>query len=188
MVTVDWRGANLGGGIPEWVQWVSNGDPDNLLTTLPRVKGKKTIVVSSSGADLDALQTWVNLQAQGETASTIKNKVTNEGGLALEGGKNTEGNRNAVAQFINAFAETEISGLGRELDFWVKERSRSTNKETYTYYLVFGITEENFNYLIERALGKVQAQNQEEEEMLDEIKDRMKQLRFGVVGDIGGAS
>jgi hypothetical protein len=74
------------------------------------------------------------------------------------------------------------------MDFWTKERSLSTNKETYTYYLVFGITEENFNYLIERALGKVQAQTQEEEEMLDEIKDRMKQLRFGVAGDIGGAS
>jgi hypothetical protein len=161
-----------------------------LLATLPRVNGKKTIVVSSSGADLDVLQSWVNFQAQGYAVSTIKNKVKNTGGLALEGSKNTEGNKSAVAQFINAFAEAEISGLGREMDFWVKERSKSTNKETYTYYLVFGITEENFNYLIERALGKVQAQTQEQEEMLDEIKDRMKQLHFGMAKDedLGGAS
>jgi hypothetical protein len=188
-VTIDWSGANLGGKIPDWVRWVGAGDQDNQLATLPRVNGKKTIAVSSSGPDLDVLQAWGNLQAQGYAAGMIKAKVRNEAGNSLEGSKNTEGNKNAVVQFINAFAEAEISGLGREMDFWIKERSKSTNKESYTYYLVLGITEENFNFLIERALGKVQAETQEQKEMLDDIKDRMKELRFGVAKDenLGGA-
>jgi hypothetical protein len=188
MVTVDWSGANLGGQIPEWVRWLATGDQDNLLPTLPRVNGKITIPVLNSGADLDLLRVWVNLQAQGEVATRIKTVVKNDAGSGLKGSKDTEGNRNAVSQYINAIAEAEISGLGRELDFWIKERSTSTNKESYTYYLVFGITEENYNFLIERALGKVQAQTQEQREMLDEIKDRAKQLHFGVTGDTGGAS
>jgi hypothetical protein len=185
-VVIDWSGANLGRQIPEWVGWVGDGDPDDLLSTLPRVSGKKTIAVSSEGTDLDLLRVWVNLQAQGNAATMIKTMVSNEAGGAAEGG--TEVKKFAATQFINAIAEAEISGLGRELDFWVKERSISTNKESYTYYLVFGITEENYNFLIERALGKVQVQNQEQREMLDEIKDRAKKLRFGVAGDTGGAS
>jgi hypothetical protein len=182
-VTIDYRGASLGGQIPEWVLWASEGDPDNLLAGLSRVQGKKTILVQNSGQDLDLLQTWVNLQALSDASSMIKTTVSTEAGSALEGNKNTAGNKSAVEQFITAFSETEISGLGRELDFWVKERSVSTNEENYTYYVVFGITEENLNFLIETALGKVQAETEEEQEILDDIKDRMSQLRFRAQGN-----
>jgi hypothetical protein len=181
-ITIDWRGANLGGQIPEWVQWAGMGDPDNLISTLPRTKGKKTILLQNSGQDLDLLQAWVNLQALGDAAVMIKTNVTNEAGNALAGDKNTPGNQSAVSQFINSFSEAEISGLGRELDFWIKERS-PTGEESYSYYLVYGITEENFNYLVERALGKVQAKTAEEREMLTDIKDRMGKLRFKVTGE-----
>jgi hypothetical protein len=180
-VTIDWRGASLNGQIPEWVLWAAEGDPGNQIAALPRLNGKKTILASNSGPDLDLLQVWVNLEAQGVVAANIKSTVEVDAGRGLEGNKDTEGNRNAVRQFINAFAEAEISGLGRELDFWVKERSLSANQESYTYYVVFSIEEENFNYLIEQALGKVSTQTHEEQEMLDEIGDRMKRLRFGAI-------
>jgi hypothetical protein len=147
------------------------------------LKGKKTILVQNSGQDLDLLQAWVNLQALGDASIMIKTNVRNEAGNALEGNKNTPGNKNAVDQFINFFSQAEISGLGRELDFWVKERSKSSGEENYTYYLVYGIEEENFNYLVEQALGKVQAKDQEEKEMLDDIKDRMSRLQFSVTGE-----
>jgi hypothetical protein len=38
--------------------------------------------------------------------------------------------------------------------------------------------EQNFNFLVEQALGKVRAETEEEQEMLDEIENRMRQLRF----------
>jgi hypothetical protein len=182
-VMIDWRGASLGGQVPEWVLWATESDPDNRISGLPRLNGKRSILTQNTGQDLDLLQAWVNLQALGDTANTIKVNVETEAGRALEGNKNTPGNRSAVEQFINSFAEVEISGLGRELDFWTKERSVSTGEENYTYYLVFGITEENFNYLIDQALGKVQATTAEEQEMLTDIKDRMGKLRFKVTGE-----
>jgi hypothetical protein len=179
-VTVDYRGASLGGQIPEWVLWAAEGDPNNLIAGLARVQDKKTILVQNSGQDLDLLQAWVNLQALADASTMIKTNVSVEAGNELEGNKNTPGNRSAVDQFITMFSETEITGLGRELDFWVKERSVSTAEENYIYYVVFGITEENFNHLVETALGKVQTETEEEQEMLDGIKDRMRQLRFSV--------
>jgi hypothetical protein len=94
----------------------------------------------------------------------------------------TPGSQSVIKQFINFFAEAEISGLGRELDFWIKERSPA-GEESYSYYLVYGITEENFNYLVEQALGKVQAKTAEEREMLADIEDRMGRLRFKVTGE-----
>jgi hypothetical protein len=182
-VTVDYRGASLGGQIPEWVLWVAEGDPDNQLADLPRVQGKKTIVVQNSGQDLDLLQAWVNLQALSDASIMIKTNVNTEAGSGLEGNKNTPGNRSAVNQFINIFSETEISGLGRDLDFWVKERSASTGAENYVYYVVFGIEEDNFNHLIAQALGKVKAETEEEQDMLNEIEDRMRRLRFRATGE-----
>jgi hypothetical protein len=182
-VMIDYRGASLGGQVPEWVLWASESDPDNRIPGLPRLNGKKSFLTQNTGQDLDLLQAWVNLQALGDAANAIKTNVETEAGSALEGNKNTPGNRSAVEQFINSFAEVEISGLGRELDFWTKERSQSTGEENYTYYLVFGITEENFNYLIDQALGKVQAATAEEKEMLTDIKDRMSRLRFKVTGE-----
>jgi hypothetical protein len=182
-VTVDYRGASLGGQVPEWVLWASDGDPDNQIAGLARVQGKKTILVQNSGQDLDLLQAWVNLQALSDASVMVKTTVSTEAGAALTGNKNTPGNRSAVEQFINIFSETEISGLGRELDFWVKERSTSTGEENYLYFVVFGIEEENFNYLIAQALGKVQAETEEEQEILDEIKDRASRLRFRATGE-----
>jgi hypothetical protein len=180
--TIDWRGANLGGQIPDWVIWAGEGDPDNLISSLSRVNGKKTILLQYSGQDLDLLQAWANQNALADASTSIKANVEVEGGNALEGDKNTPGNRSAVAQFISIFSEVEISGLGRELDFWVQERSPAGD-ESYTYYLVYGITEDNFNYLVERALGKVQAKTDEEREMVADLKDRMGKLRFKVTGE-----
>jgi hypothetical protein len=181
-VTIDWRGANLGGQIPEWVHWAGIGDPDNLIAGLPRVNGKKTILLQYSGQDLDLLQVFGNQNALADASISIRTNVEVEGGNSLEGNKNTPGNRSFIAQFITIFSETEISGLGRELDFWIKERSPS-GEESYSYYLVYGITEENFNYLVEQALGKVQASTEEEREMADEIRSRMRQLRFKATGE-----
>jgi hypothetical protein len=179
-VTIDFRGAGLGGQIPEWVLWAADADQNNQLADLPRLKGKIAIPFSSSGQNLDLLQAWVNLEAQGEAATRIKNTVRVEGGRALEGDKNTAGAKSAVDQFINNFSQATISGLGRELDFWIKERSKSSGEENFVYYVVYGITEENFNFLIEQALGKVQAETQEQKEMVNEIKDRMSRLRISV--------
>jgi hypothetical protein len=177
-VTIDYRGASVGGQVPEWVIWAGEGDPDNQIADLPRLNGKKTILVQEEGKNLDLLQVWVNLQAQGDAAAMIKNSVETEAGNSTAGDKNTEGNKSVVARFINNFSQATISGLGREMDFWIKERSKSSGAENYSYYVVYGITEDNFNFLIEQALGKVQAKTQEEKEMINEIKDRMGRLRI----------
>jgi hypothetical protein len=38
-VTIDYRGAGLGGQVPEWVLWAAEGDSGNLLAGLPRLYG-----------------------------------------------------------------------------------------------------------------------------------------------------
>jgi hypothetical protein len=48
---------------------------------------------------------------------------------------------------------------------------------------VHGITEENLNFLIAQALGKVQTETQAEKEILTEIEDRMKQLKIRATGE-----
>jgi hypothetical protein len=180
--TIDWRGANLGGQIPDWVRWTAEGDPDNQIADLPRLKGKKVVQVENKGKDLDVLQAWANIEGLGDAAQSIKTSVEREGASMLEGTKNTLGNKNMVNTFTTVFTQADISGLSRELDFWVKERS-PTGEEQYTYYMVFGIAEENFDYLVEQALGKVQAKNTEEQEMVDELRNRMRNLRFKVTGE-----
>jgi hypothetical protein len=182
-VMIDWRGASLGGEIPDWVRWAADGDPDNKIPKLERLNGKKTFLIMSSGQNLDLLQAWANIEAQGDVVTRIKTTVRDEGGLKLEGEKNTPGNRSVVEQAISFFSQAELSGLERELDFWVKERSKSSGVESYNFYLVYGITNENFDYQVSRALGQVQAKTQEEKEMLGEIEDTIKQLRISATGE-----
>jgi hypothetical protein len=179
-VAIDWRGRSIDVAIPDWVKLAIVSDPDNKISDLPRLKGKISILREYTGKDLDGVQAFGNSQIMGDTATRIKASVRAAAADAVTG--NTDETRNVVDQFNAIFANQEISGLGQELDFWIKNR-KANGEEEYSYYLVYGIAEENFNYLVEQALGKVQAKTDAERETVDILRNHIKELQIKVVGE-----
>jgi hypothetical protein len=179
-VAIDWRGRSIDVTVPDWVKLAMVSDPDNKISDLPRLKGKISILREYTGKDLDGVRSFGNSQIMGDTATRIKAGVR-AGAFSAVTGK-TDESRNIAENFAVNFADEEISGLGQELDFWIKNR-KANGEEEYSYYLVYGLTEENFNYLVEKALGKVQAKTDAERETVDILRNHMKELQIKVVGE-----
>ncbi len=182
-VIVDYKGSTLGAEIPAWVQDVSD-DNYEALQNLPSFKDTKLIpvVAVERGKNLDLLRSWANnFSVQSQIARAIQNKVSAEFGGNQEGDKNSEENRNFVKELVATFSQTNISGLKKEKDYWIKLKVRDNYKKTeeefYEYYVLYSIDSTVLQEQIDIALGKVEAKTQAQKEMKNEVKDALAKLK-----------
>jgi hypothetical protein len=185
-VTLDYKGRAIGAEKPDWVEAANNDDYET-LSKIPRFAGKVPIVNYGNGRNLDLLRSWVNnFNVQAEVSRRIVTTIDATFGGGQLGDKNTPENNDFVKEIVATFSATEISGLGKEMDFWIKERTIDRDKKTsddqYTYYVVYSISEEDLNNQIDRAMGKIVAKTKEQEEIKAEANEAIKRakLRAGI--------
>jgi ribosomal protein L25 (general stress protein Ctc) len=175
---LDYKGAAVGAEIPVWVEAAIDNDYD-AIARISRFKGKVPIINYGSGQNLDLLRSWVNnFSIQAQVARQISNYVeANFGGEQL-GSKDTPANRQFIKEVVATFSNVTINGLSQDLDYWVQLRTidhtKNTETEEYVYYVVYSIKEEDLNYQIAQAMGKISAASKEQEELKVDVEDAMK--------------
>jgi hypothetical protein len=178
-VIVDYKGASIGSDIPAWVEAAIDNNYD-AISRLSRFSGRVPVVNYGSGQNLDMVRSWVNnFSIQAQVARQIANYVeANFGGEQL-GSKDTTENRQFIKEVVATFSNVTINGLSQDLDYWVLLRtidhSKGTETEQYNYFVVYSIGEEELNYQIAQAMGRISAANQEQEELKVDVEAAMKQ-------------
>ena len=180
-VMLDWKGASIGAEIPDWVYDAVENDY-TALSKLPQFSKKKIMCAESQGKNLDLLKSWVNnFDVQATFSKTISNYVTNNFGGELSGSKDSSVSKNFLDEITATFSKTEINGLSKEMDFWVKtkiiDHDKGTSTETYEYFVVYAIDQAAFEYQISEALGLVDAESEVEEELKDRVQNAMNEVR-----------
>jgi hypothetical protein len=182
-VIVDYKGAAIGGEIPEWVEAVVNDDFES-LQAMPTFKDKDrlAVVAVERGKNLDLLKSWANnFSVQAQISRAIQNKVSAEFGGNQEGDKNSEESLNFVKELVATFSQTNVSGLKKEKDYWVKlkirDNAKKTEEEFYEYYVLYSINAKDLQEQIDIAMGKVEAKNQVQKELKNEVKDALTKLK-----------
>ncbi len=181
-VIIDYKGAAVGAEIPQWVTDVANDDY-NAIKAMPQFKGKIPLIEYSTGQNLDLLKSWVNnFSVQAAVSKRISNNVEAQFGGEQLGDKNTPENQNFIKEIVATCSRTEINGLEKNLDYWTKVRTidnrKKTDTEEYSYYVVYSIKEEDLDYQIAKAMGKIEAKSKEQEELKEDVKDAMKRVAF----------
>jgi len=184
-IRVDYQGAAIGSDVPEWVEAATNMDIET-IKKIPRFKGKVPIVAVNTGQNLDILRSWVNnFDVQAQISRMISNYVEAEFGGKQKGNKNSPENINFVEEMVTTFSNAKISGLGKEMDYWIKLRTKDHDKGTetegYFYYVVYSISEEDLNYQVAQSLGKVKTKTKEQEEIKQDVEAAMRQTRFNSI-------
>lgn len=180
---IDDKGAAFDVVQPDWVTPALQDDFP-ALTQDPRFKGKTPFVFRNDYHDLDMLTSWVNnFQAQGAIARQISNQVNAkfEGGLSGDMSKdpNNAAKTQKLKEIVATLSRTQVSGYGKEMDWWVLRRRKDTGAEQYTYLVVYSIDKNDLRLQIDKALGNVAARNAAEKELVDDMRQALDELEFG---------
>lgn len=179
-VTVDWKGRNVGVEIPAWVRAVATSDPDNVLSSLPRLEGKKAIPMTRNGANLALVESWLNTQAYAQCTQRIRTAVSTNAQNALSGDLATPEAISIVNEFNSLYSQATITGLNKEMDSWVKTRSKSKGTEEYTCYVIYSISDADLKESIAMTLGKVEAKTRQQQDIKKKLEEQMNRLMESV--------
>ena len=184
-IRVDYQGAAIGSEVPAWVEAAVNSDLE-AIQRMSRFNGRVPIVDWGNGQNLDLLRSWVNnFNVQAGVSRRIVNYVEAEFGGEQLGDKDTPANRSLVDEIVATVSATQFSGLAREMDYWIKlrivDRGRGTETEEYRYYVVYSMSETDLQYQVDQAMGRISAQNQDQQEIKDSVRDAMRRARFNSI-------
>lgn len=151
---IDWKGASIGAEIPAWVYSALDEDY-KAISRLPQFEGKVIFFEESQGKNLDLLKSNVNnFDVQGAFSRRLSNFVIAKFGGEQEGSKNDVDSESYLKEIVSTFSKTEINGLGRELDYWVKTRyidnDAKTSQDIYQYFVVYGIDKKDLRIALDR--------------------------------------
>lgn len=166
---IDWKGSSIGADIPSWVYDAVEEDYA-ALSKLPQLQKKKIICAEGIGRDLDLLKSWENnFDVQGTFSKSISNYISAKFGGELSGSKDDSISQNFLDELVTTISRAEISGLSKEMDFWVQTRLKDKLKDSfvdrYEYFAVYAIDNADFEYQIAEAIGAVEAKSEAEKEM-----------------------
>lgn len=180
-VRIDHAGAALGSPVPEWVQFAVTSDKEALMA-IPRFSGKVPFIEWGSGQNLDLTRSWVNnFGAQSLISRTISTYIEVEFAGSLQGSKDNEASRNYLKELAASVSSAQFSGFMREMDYWIKVRNTVTQAEEYRYFVVYSMSQDDLNYQIAQAMGRVAAETQEQQELKDELEDAIQRVRFNSI-------
>lgn len=177
-VILDYKGATIGADIPPWVEAAIDDDYQRIMQ-LPQFKGKVPMVDYGQGQNLDLLRSWVNnFNMQASVSRRISTFVDAKFGGTQLGSKDTPENRQLMQEIVGTCSKAEINGLAKETDYWIKmrtiDKSKGTESDQYYYYVIYSIVQEDLDYQIAQAMGKVAAKTKEQEELKLDVQNAMK--------------
>jgi hypothetical protein len=174
-VIVDWRGRSAGAARPAWLLPAIEDDYYE-LENLPRLRGKKPVVLHRDGANLPVLESWVNTQAYTECGQRIRTAVETVAQNATEGDLATGDAITLTRQFSSLYSQATITGLNKEMESWIKTRSRATGREKYSYYVIYSITDDALESSIAETFGRVEAKTRQQSDIKAKLEDQMIRL------------
>lgn len=179
---IDWKGASIGAEIPAWVYSALDEDY-KAISRLPQFEGKVIFFEESQGKNLDLLKSNVNnFDVQGAFSRRLSNFVIAKFGGEQEGSKNDVDSESYLKEIVSTFSKTEINGLGRELDYWVKTRyidnDAKTSQDIYQYFVVYGIDKKDLRIALDRALGLAQAKSESQKKMKEDVTEAILEAQY----------
>ena len=162
---MDWQGRTTGRDIPEWVDYVVDGDTHGVAKELKIDEKKyKIFVVSEQGKNLQFVKDWaetvgVNAKVQRTMSSVVSSNLN-----ANSGGSEDEYKRN-METATKLCGLVSLSGLEQKNQYWIKTRLGKTTKAktdrasdweepVYTYYLVYIMSLEDYNNAVAKAMDE----------------------------------
>lgn len=179
---IDWKGAAIGSEIPSWV--VDAVDQNyKSISALPQFENKLIFFAEDQGKNLDMLKSWVNnFNVQGSFAKSVSNFVMTKFGGEQSGSKADETSESFLKEITATFAKTEINGLSKELDYWVKTRyidnDRKTTEDIYQYFVVYAMDKNDLKLQLDRALGLVDAKDEAQKKLKVEVSAAIDEVQF----------
>lgn len=184
---IDWKGAGIGTEIPDWA--ISAADNDvKALKKLPQFEGKTIFFAENQGKNLKTLKSWTeNFDARGNFSQRLSSFVTEKFGGELKGSVDEQGEQETyLEELVSVFSRMEFSGLGKELDYWVKtryiDRDKKTTEDIYQYFIVYAMDTNLFNETLDIAMGKVEARTESQKEMQKNIRNAMSENQAWATG------
>jgi hypothetical protein len=174
-IIVDWRGRSAGAARPAWLLPAIEDDYYE-LENLPRLRGKKPVILHRDGANLPVLEAWVNTQAYTECGQRIRTAVETAAQNATEGDLASGDAITLVRQFSSLYSQATITGFGKEMESWIKTRSRATGREKYSYYVIFSIADDALESSIAETFGRVEAKTRQQADIKAKLEDQMVRL------------
>lgn len=179
---IDWKGASIGSEIPSWV--VDAVDQNyKAISQLPQFENKLIFFAEDQGKNLDMLKSWVNnFNVQGAFSKSVSNFVISKFGGEQAGSKNDETSESFLKEITSTYSKTEINGLSKELDYWVKTRyidhDKKTSEDIYQYFVVYAIDKNELKLQLDRALGLVEAKEESQKKLKVEVSAAIDEVQF----------
>ena len=179
---IDWKGASVGSEIPSWV--VDAVDQNyKAISQLPQFENKLIFFAEDQGKNLDMLKSWVNnFNVQGAFSKSVSNFVISKFGGEQAGSKNDETSESFLKEITSTYSKTEINGLSKELDYWVKTRyidnDKKTSEDIYQYFVVYAIDKNELKLQLDRALGLVEAKEESQKKLKVEVSAAIDEVQF----------
>lgn len=172
---IDWKGASIGQDVPAWV-YDAVDDNKNALEKIDALQGKVIFIYEGRGKNLNLLKSWINnFDAQAGFARSIKNTVISSFGGVQQGSINDEESDAYLEELVGTFSKAKITGLAKQMDYWVETRiidnDAKTSEDIYQYFVVYAMEKEDYRFLIDQALGKVDAKTEKEKELKQEVEN-----------------
>ena len=179
---IDWKGASVGSEIPSWV--VDAVDQNyKAISQLPQFENKLVFFAEDQGKNLDMLKSWVNnFNIQGSFSKSVSNFVISKFGGEQAGSKADETSESFLKEITSTYSKTEINGLSKELDYWVKTRyidhDKKTSEDIYQYFVVYAIDKNELKLQLDRALGLVEAKEESQKKLKVEVSAAIDEVQF----------
>ena len=179
---IDWKSASIGSEIPSWV--VDAVDQNySAIAQLPQFENKIIFFAEDQGKNLDMLKSWVNnFNVQGSFSKSVSNFVITKFGGEQSGSKSDETSESFLKEITSTFSKTEINGLSKELDYWVKVRyidnDKQKTEDIYQYFVVYAIDKNELKLQFDRALGLVEAKDEVENKLKVEVSAAIEEVQF----------
>ena len=162
---MDWQGRTTGRDIPEWVDYVVDGDVHQVAKKLDIDEKKyKIFVVSEQGKNLQFVKDWaetvgVNAQVQRTMSSVVSSHLNANAGGGEEDYKRNQDTATKLCGLVS------LSGLEKKNQYWIQTRMGKTTKAktdrasdwqdpVYTYYLVYVMSLEEYNNAVAKAMDE----------------------------------
>ncbi|MCQ2240087.1 hypothetical protein [Treponema sp.] len=170
---IDWQGAATGRDIPEWVDYVVDGDTSKIAKELKMPEDQwQLFVILGQGPNLDFVKAWTdNVDVIAEVSQTLSRVVKTDLQASMQSSDpaQIEKTLNMADRVISL---VELNGLVKKNQYWIQTRTAKVKKPksdddynpaVYNYYVVYAMDKAVYEESIKRAVEKGFANEQTSE-------------------------
>lgn len=193
---IDYPGLALGSQVPDWVIAIGDGSQKRVRKSLDIPNSSQIIILQNKGTNLDFLKIWTQqVDAKAEIASSIEQTIaqTIQSEMSLQDAGQQVDEKSAKI-FSASMTNVTINGFEKVCDYWIKTRTPQIDsknpkivkeyREEYTYYVVYEIDKDLYDYQLQQAMDDVQDNDDQTQFLKDVLTERL--MSSIIVANLGG--